>query len=360
MTQKIPESDQPTSNERRRRLPAKTKYVIEAGAHAPVAQLRLLNPAQWEQFVEECCLPLEGKSYAKVKRLGMPGDKGRDVEAIVSLPRVKHGWDLYQCKYYKDPVSPSSFFPEMASFFVHLAGKSYPEPRAYYICAPMDCGVDLHDLLVEDPAVFKAVFLDAWQQCKRGLKSKPTGDVKAAVEAFDFARFQEMPARTLVEMHAANKAAHHKRFGIKPKRDEDDEAPSSPTAEEDRYIEELLAVYSEHAACPIGRGALPGSDYEAHFSGSRSEFYSAAGLERFSRDVFPGEFDTFLSMMLKTVKTSVSHPKHKSGFERLDAAANRAHQFRMPESPLSESFRQPDMPGACHHLVNVGKLKWMK
>lgn len=179
MTQKIPESDQPTSNERRRRLPAKTKYVIEAGAHAPVAQLRLLNPAQWEQFVEECYLPLEGKSYAKVKRLGMPGDKGRDVEVIVSLPRVKHGWDLYQCKYYKDPVSPSSFFPEMASFFVHLAGKSYPEPRAYYICAPMDCGVDLHDLLVEDPAVFKAVFLDAWQKCERGLKSKPTGDVKA-------------------------------------------------------------------------------------------------------------------------------------------------------------------------------------
>ena len=344
---------------RRRRASSNTQLVIAPGAVAPVAQLRLLHSTEWEKFVEECCLTLEATKYEKVKHLGMPGDKGRDVEAIVSLPRVQHGWDLYQCKHYKDPVSPSAIFPEMAKFFGHLAGNSYPEPRTYYICAPQDCGVELHDLLSGKPGEFRAAFLEAWRKGSRGLKTTLTPQLEAVVGAFDFGRFKELPCRDLVKMHAADKAAHYKRFGIKPRRGADDDAPKSPTKKEEQYIAQLLAVYSEHAGNQIQLKELP-SDYEEHLLDCRSEFYSAVGLERFSRDVFPGEFDVFLSLMLKTVKSATSLPTHKSGFERLNATVDRSHQFSMPESPLSESFRPPDMPGACHHLANAGKLKWVK
>jgi hypothetical protein len=335
-------------------------YVIQAGAHAPVAQLRLMDSASWEIFVEECCLPLQGTTYQIVKRLGMPGDKGRDVEAIVTLPRRQHGWDLYQCKYFKGPVAPSDFLPEMASFFSHLVRKSYPEPRAYFICAPHDCGVDLHDLLVSEPEDFKAVFLRAWVDGNRGLKKNLTPAIKAVVESFDFSRFKEMSARTLVEMHSKNQSAHFKRFGIKPKRLNDPVVPPSPRKHEQKYVQALLAVYSEHAAHSVDCDGLTGTDYEEHFSACRSEFYSAEGLKRFSRDIFPGEFDAFLGTMLKTVRSTVSLPTHKTGLERLCATTERSYQLKMADSPLSESLRSPDMPGACHHLANAGKLKWVK
>lgn len=335
-------------------------YVIQAGAHAPVAQLRLMDSTSWEIFVEECCLPLVGNTYQTVKRLGMPGDKGRDVEAIVTLPRKQHGWDLYQCKYYKGPVAPSDFFPEMAGFFSHLARKSYPEPSTYFICAPHDCGVDLYDLLVSEPEDFKAVFLQAWVDGNRGLKKNLTPEIKAVVESFDFSRFKEMSARTLVETHAKNQSAHFTRFGIRPKRLDDPAVPKSPTKREQKYVEALLAVYSEHAAHSVDSNGLTGSDYEEHFSACRSEFYSAEGLKRFSRDIFPGEFDVFLATMLTTVKSAIGLPIHKTGLERLCAATERSYQLKMADSPLSESLRSPDMPGACHHLANAGKLKWVK
>ncbi|AME23714.1 ABC-three component system protein [Burkholderia sp. PAMC 26561] len=319
-----------------------------------------MNADSWELFVEECCLTRQGTAYAKVKRLGMSGDKGRDIEALVSVPRKPHQWDLYQCKYYKDPLAPSSFFPEIASFFARLADKSYSEPQVYYICAPHDCGVDLSDLLVGEPEYFKAQFLEDWSQGIRGLKKVLSPEIKAVIDAFDFARFQELPARDLIRMHEADHVAHFKRFGIRPKRPVDPSVPRSPLKREDKYVEALLSIYSEHATHQVDRKALAGSTYEDHFFASRSEFYSAEGLKRFSRDVFPGEFDVFIGLMLKTVRSAASFPTHETGFQRLAAAVDRAVQFRMPDSPLSESLRTPDMPGACHHLANAGKLKWVK
>lgn len=338
----------------------KVGYVIEAGAHAPVAQLRLLDSTGWEQFVEECCLTLEGEAYAKVKRLGMPGDKGRDVEAITTLPRRLHGWDLYQCKYYKGPLSPSNFFPEMANFFGNLAAKSYPQPRTYYLCGPFDCGVSLHDLLVCEPEDFKTEFVNSWKARKRGLDTDMTPEILAAIEGFDFARFKEMPCRELVELHSANTTAHYKRFGIKPKRPQDPHVPKKLTKREEKYVQALLAVYSEHAKQVIPQENLPGSTYEDHFSAARSEFYSAEGLKRFSRDIFAGEFERFLEVMLLTVKSEWSLPTHETGFQRLTATTARSHHLKLGDSPLNESLKSPDYPGACHHLANAGKLKWVK
>jgi hypothetical protein len=338
----------------------KVDYVIEAGAHAPVAQLRLMDATSWEQFVEECCLTLEGHSYEKVKRLGMPGDKGRDVETVVALPRRTHGWDLYQCKYYRGPISPSVFYPEMASFFSHLAAKSYPQPRTYYLCGPFDCGVDLYDLLVSEPEDFKADFIDSWTKGSRGLKKTLTPEIWAAILEFDFSRFKEMPCRKLVEMHSANQKAHFKRFGIKPKRPRDPTVPKELAKREEKYVEALLAVYSELAKQVIQRDRLPGTKYEDHFSSARSEFYSAEGLKRFSRDIFPGEFDEFLNVMLLTVKSEYNLPTHETGLQRLSATTARSHNLKLGGSPLTDSLKSPDFPGACHHLANAGKLKWVK
>ncbi|SAK42516.1 hypothetical protein AWB77_00461 [Caballeronia fortuita] len=337
-------------------------YVIEAGAHAPVAQLRLLDSAGWEQFVEECCLTLEGKGkqYEKVKRLGMPGDKGRDVEALMSLPRRTDGWDIFQCKFFKDPLAPSNFFPEMAKFFEHIAAKSYPQPRTYFLCGPQDCGIRLHDYLVSEPEDFKAAFIDAWRMSKQGLKGTLTPEVLAAIEAFDFARFKEKPCRELVEMHSANEKAHYKRFGIKPKRPADPRVPKQPLKKEERYVQALLSVYSEHANRSVPRDELVGGPYEEHFAAARSEFFSVEGLKRFSRDIFAEEFDRFLDVMHTTVRSEYSLPTHENGFQRLRATTTQAHKLVLGDSPLNGSLNSPDYPGACHHLANAGKLKWVK
>ncbi|MHB9838357.1 ABC-three component system protein [Paraburkholderia terrae] len=338
----------------------KVDYVIQAGAHAPIAQLRLLDSTGWEQFVEECCVTLEGNGYEKVKRLGMPGDKGRDVEGILSLPRRLRGWDLFQCKHYKGPISPSTFYPEMANFFGNLAAKSYPQPRTYYLCGPFDCGVTLYDLLVSEPEDFKADFISSWKGQKRGLTIELTPEIEAAIEGFDFARFKEKPCRELVEMHSANQEAHFKRFGIKPKRPEDPPVPKKLTKGEEKYVQALLSVYGEHSNQVFLHEQLLGSLYEDHFSAARSEFYSAEGLKRFSRDIFPGEFERLLDVMLKTVKSVSSLPTHQDGFARLHATTTQSHNLKLGDSPLNESLKSPDYPGACHHLANAGKLKWVR
>lgn len=340
-----------------------TKLVQEPGAHAPVAQLRLLNATSWEEFVEDCCRTRLGTEYETVRRLGTAGDGGRDIEALQAVPRKGHNWDLFQCKHYRGTISRSVFFPEMAGFFGFLAAGTYPEPRTYYLCSPMGCGPKLGDLLLGDPKDFKNEFIAHWEKSQSGLRVHALSDtIRSAIDNFDFSRFKELPARDLVEMHSANKVAHYKLFGIKPKREHDaDEPPVDVDAtKEALYIAALLAAYSEHAATAIATSSLTGSDYEEHFLGSRSEFYSAEGLERFSRDVFEGEYDKFLALMLKTVRSAAGYPLLKSGLDRLKAATDRAAQFRMPESPLSDSFRPTDLPGACHQLANQGKIEWVR
>ncbi|MFS0756129.1 ABC-three component system protein [Noviherbaspirillum sp. 1P10PC] len=328
----------------------------------------MLNPDQWEDLILAAARKRDlpgGHHYAVVKRLGGAGDGGRDIEARFGKELVRDGWDLYQAKHYAQGLTPSNAFPEMAKFFKQLALRTYPRPSYYYFCCPRAVGNDLHNMMASGAAAFKAKFLDAWKNEHTGMKGRAnelTQDVQTAIDDFDFGRFTECAAHDLLVWHSLDRDAHHDLFGIVPKRGDDDPMPVQPAGHEDKYLDELLRAYTEHKASPVTRVNVPGSDYEEHLTAQRQTFYCAEGLQRFSRDIYPHEqeFERLLDMVYAGIRPTVAQLRLKTGMDRVDAAVDKASTLQVQESRLSPQLRGGDLPGTCHHLVNGGRLKWVK
>lgn len=350
------------------RKPRKTQHVAKGGVIQPSSQVILLNPDQWEEFILAATRQrdLPGSSrYAIVKRLGGAGDGGRDIEARYGQTLGRDGWDLYQAKHYARGLTRTDAFPEMAKFFKQLALKTYPRPNYYYFCCPHAVGNELHNTMASGAASFKAKFLDAWKNENTGMKGRAaelTQDVQAVIDDFDFDRFIECPVHDLLAWHALDQSAHYEMFGIVPERGDDDPMPVRPATIEDVYLAELLRVYTEDRASPVTAFDVPGSDYEEHFTAQRQTFYCAEGLQRFSRDIYPNEqeFERLLDMVHAGIRPTVAQLRHKTGMDRVDAAVDKASTLQVQESRLSSQLRGGDLPGTCHHLVNGGRLTWVK
>ena len=345
----------------------KNRFVVKRGALPPSAQVLHFSPDQWEQFIEAACFqrPLHGGGrYAFVKQLGGAGDGGRDIEARIVPTLETDRWDLYQAKRYDSGLTPGDTFPELAKFFKHLSGGTYPRPRFYFLSAPRGVGNDLHDLIAS-PATFKARFLADWTAGVTGLKGRSgelTPSVRALIDAFDFGRIRECQLRELLRWHERDVPAHHALFGIEPERGDDPQAPAVPTHDEQVYVEQLVRVYGEHHGASLNLDDVMAAEaYSEHFQAQRAVFYCAEGLKRFSRDLYSDdEFDRLLNMVLTGVRPSVHHPRHKTGMERFDAGMTSVSSLHVTDSKLSGRLRAGDLPGTCHHLVNQKKLKWLK
>lgn len=350
------------------RIQRKNQLVAKGGIIQPSAKILLLNPDQWEEFILAATRQrsfADGSSYAVTKRLGGAGDGGRDIEARFGQALVQDGWDLYQAKHYAQGLTPSEAFPEMAKFFKQLALQTYPRPKTYYICCPRAVGNELHNTMAAGAHAFKAKFLAAWRTEHTGMQGKAaelTLDVQAAIDDFDFERFVECPVHDLLTWHARDKAAHYDLFGIVAERGDDEPMPSQPSGIEDVYVDELLRVYTEHRTSPVTRADVATSDYADHFMAQRQVFYCAEGLQRFSRDIYPNEpeFERLLDMVHAGIRPTVVQLKLKTGMDRVDAAIDKASSLHVQESRLSPQLRGGDLPGTCHHLVNGGRLKWIK
>lgn len=281
----------------------KNRFSVKRGVIPPSSQVLLLHPDQWEKLVEVACLNRlldGGAKYAFVKQLGGAGDGGRDVEARLVPALVKEQWDLYQGKHYDHGLTPTDVFKELVKFFKHLAAKTYPEPRYYYLCAPRGVGNDLHNLLAK-PDEFKQRLLDDWRAEKTGLKGRAaelTLDIEKLVMAFDFKKIVECQTRDILEWHALDQKAHFDLFGFEGERGADPFAPTALAAHEQVYVEKLLKVYAE----VIGSKGLTLSELMAsdscgeHFQTQRTLFYCAEGLKIFSRDTYgEAEFDALLA-----------------------------------------------------------------
>jgi hypothetical protein len=344
--------------------PKRNRFVIESGSFPPSAQITQFTPTEWEEFIETCCDLMTtpaGKTYVRVKRLGGAGDGGRDIEARYTEALAENEWDLYQAKRYKGALAPTELFPDLAKVLSHLTKETYPRPRTYYICAPLNCGPDLHDLLAKSEELKKR-FLSDWKAGKSGLKPKRlTTAVEAYVTAFDFSRIKEFLAKDLIEIHTTDPTEHFTRFKITPKRGDDPAPPDKPETEEEVYIAELVRMYSESQGTPLTlEEVLASAAFREHFEACRSEFYCAEGLKRFSRDIFPEEFDRLLGMIYAGIRSAIHHPKHKTGMDRYDAVIERLPGVPVTDSKLQASMRGGDLSGTCHHLVNEKKFAWVK
>lgn len=335
--------------------------IFHPGPPEPTAEQRLflMGDTDWEAFIEECARQLMAEgTYLQVHRLGGAGDKGRDVCGYTkSLPEID-SWDLYQAKHYAGTLSPSEFAPELAKFLFSVFSDAYTRPRSYFIC-PLRLGVSLLDRIL-NPEQMRLWILEEWKkkdgQCG-SYKQSLTPELEEFIEAFPFDIIKAKTPADLLEVHQRT-ASHWSRFGILGRRDPNPVVPDTPDADEQIYVSALLKVYSEHAGSAIAVPSGIPHNLQRHFSYQRRLFYSAEGLNRFSRDKLPGAFDDLLEQIELGVGSVVSAP-HADGMTRLQQTLTVANTLQVTTNPLSARFEAGDLQGGCHHLVNQERMTWV-
>src|SRR4051812_27817844 len=82
---------------------ASSDNVLSGQLIPAIDRIKLFGDRQWEEFILEWVDSLRDQ-YLRVDRCGGAGDMGRDIVGTVDANGV---WDNYQCKHYKDPLTPA-------------------------------------------------------------------------------------------------------------------------------------------------------------------------------------------------------------------------------------------------------------
>ncbi|MBJ2291207.1 hypothetical protein JFT44_14785 [Pseudomonas sp. MF5691] len=342
--------------------PVSSSSAYHPGPVEPTPQQRLLlmDDVQWESFIERCARQLEKEGqYAQVLKLGGANDKGRDICGYTVHPPASDTWDLYQAKYYSSTLSPSQIVGELAKFLSCVQDGSYTCPRRYYLCA-LRIGATLLDYLL-NPESMRTWILAQWEE-KKGefgtFKRSLDPALKLFVQTFPFEIIGRSTPEELLEIHSRNQTQHWEHFGVLDARGSNPQMPEEPDPIEQRYVDALLLVYEEQCGnCVAVVPEIP-RNLKRHFVAQRRLFYSAEGLNRFSRDKLSGAFDGLLTEVEIGIGGIVATP-HDSGMIRLTETLAIANALQVVNNPLHARLQAGDLQGACHHLANQARLSWI-
>ena len=325
----------------------------------PEQRLLLLDDEKWEMFIEQCARQLMTEGcYIQVIRLGGAGDKGRDICGHSQQLPEEGTWDLYQAKYYSSSLSPGAFASELAKFLHCVFLNEYSRPRSYYICA-LRIGPALYDLVL-NPVKFKAWILEQWKSKKGnfgGFCKTLTPQLETFIDKFPFEIIKVKTSADLLEIHSRS-AKHWEMFGVLAARGVNPLMPDNPQKSEQEYVQALLEAYEEISHAVVsGPEEIP-SSYKEHFKSQRMLFYNAEGLNRFSRDKLPGAFAELVNQVEVGVGSDLHYP-HQNGLTRLTKVLGTANALQISSNPLNARLQAGDLQGACHHLANQGRAKWV-
>ena len=105
-------------------------------------RVRNFSPSDWEEFVEEWASSIDDL-YIKVRRLGGSYDLGVDIAGFYSEQGFQGAWDNYQCKRYKNPLSPSNICVEIGKIIYYSYLGEYIPPRKHYFICSQGIGTSL-------------------------------------------------------------------------------------------------------------------------------------------------------------------------------------------------------------------------
>jgi len=337
---------------------------VATGIPVPaIERIRIFSDRQWEEFVLEWVDSLRDQ-YGLVERCGGAGDMGRDVIAI-SKDDVAI-WDNYQCKHYKNALTPGNIWVELGKLSFYTQRGDYSYPRSYLFVAPQGAGTSLSNLL-KNPVKLRTQLKANWDShCRSGITSTATveldANLVAYIDSLDFSIFAAIPPLRIIDGHAKTRW-HAARFGGGlPARPPIDTLPAEPTDHEANYVRRLLDAYADHLKCPVTCAADIASETNVleHFGDSRREFYSAESLRTFSRDTLPpGEFERLQEEIHSGIKDEI-RADHSDGYRRVVSVVKAARSLSLSGHPLHSRISVRDHGGVCHQLANDGKVKWIK
>ncbi|EPD8213113.1 ABC-three component system protein [Yersinia enterocolitica] len=331
----------------------------------PEQRLLLMNEDDWENFILQSVYQLakEGK-YLQVHRIGGAGDKGRDVCGNTQEKTEYCSWDLYQAKHYEDTLSPSAFAPDLAKFLFYVFSNEYSQPRNYFICA-LRIGPKLYDLVTNPSSLntetLKAWILKEWKNKKgdfKTFKKDLSPELESFIEGFPFDIIKIKTPSELIDIHSRTDK-HWEMFGILGPRGDNPKVPIEPGTQEQNYIKKLCKAYGSVQQIKISSIDQIPKTYSKHFANQRVIFYSAEGLNRFSRDKIPGAFDELLEQVNTGIGSVESLP-YVHGVDKITEVQKVANALQVTSNPLHMRLQAGDLQGTCHHLANNGNLNWVE
>ncbi|WP_343363302.1 ABC-three component system protein [Listeria seeligeri] len=334
----------------------------------PIQQLSFLSPEEFESFIELWTFYFLKNKYSKVVRCGGSGDLGRDI--IAYYPDNGDGsikWDNYQCKRYKDALTPSDIWIELGKCCYYLYLEEFTLPSKYYFVSPKGIGTKLINLF-ENPTKLKSGLLKNWdKKCKMKIREKEpvdlTSEFKKYIEELDFSIFTFITPLELVD--AVKDSIEFSLFfggGLKRRREVSVPPPADIQKNESNYIEKLFCAYGDAEKTVINQDNLEEfHKFKNHFNRQRITYYAAETLLDLERDTrTDGEYfvisvkDEVLSNIIDTVESSF-----ENGFERLKAVTDRARLINFAAHPLQGVVSSDDSHGICHHLANDDLISWV-
>ena len=334
----------------------------------PLARLATFDDAQFERFIWEWVNGYVAHQYLEVQHRGGAGDKGRDVIGWLDDSSIAtRRWDLYQCKRYKDPLTPGDFLPEMGKLCYYTFRGDYTAPRRYFIVSPKGVGNSLQDLL-DDPAALKQKLIEKWNDwCSNAITKTEAVRLEGAfmdhVKTFDFSIAKTLPPADLIEQHSKTRY-HLAVFGtaFKP-RPPVALPPAEIAAGELGYVSRAYEAFADHLKVPVEDP----DDFASHihlvrcFSHARECFYSAESLKEFSRDNLPDDsaFVNLCNQILQGV-TPTLNKRHSDGYEKLVDTTEKAVSVAITSNILVSEVEPSDRVGLCHQLANDGTIRWVE
>jgi hypothetical protein len=328
-----------------------------------IDRIKLFSDGQWEEFVLEWAHSLRD-TYERVERCGGAGDMGRDVIAYV--PGGQGEWDNYQCKHYKNRLTPTDTWLELGKLAFYTWRGEYTYPRRYYFVAPQGVGTKLSNLL-RKPEDLRAELFTKWDTyCRDSITLTETVELESAlrtyIESLDFSIFDALQPLQILDGHLKTRW-HVARFGGGlPPRSTPATPPTEPADTEATFVRELLSAYGDHLGQPVNEVAdlNQADDLREHFSDSRREFYSAESLRTFSRDTLPpGEFEKLQDDVNSGIRDEI-RSDHPDGYRRVVAVVKVARTLPLGSHALSVRMSVRDHGGICHQLANDGRVRWVK
>lgn len=331
---------------------------------APIDRLKTFSDTQFEEIVNEWAFSYLQDKYDSVYRNGGSGDKGIDIIAYYDL--TKKEFDIYQCKHYGSPLSPSDYWLEFGKLCYYTYSHEYDVPINYYIVASQGVGGSLRKLII-NPQNINNELINKWNNyCKDRITKEKTIELVPSLESyiksFDFSIVKEVEPLKLLEQYSQTKWFKYRFGGGIPKRPKP-EKPSIIIKDEEKrlqYIKELIDVYNEYSDGKLKDLDDLKKDYMLfdHFTRQREDYHCAQSLKRFSRDEFiDNPYEEAKEEIYRSV-IDICNKKYLKSLERVNQTTSEARKISLDGNELGK-VNPSDKSGMCHELVNDKKLKWV-
>jgi hypothetical protein len=333
---------------------------------APLDRLNIIDEDTYEDMVLEWLTYYENK-YERLLSFGGSGDKGIDVIAYTNFATKE--CEFYQCKHYKNALTPSDVYLEFGKLIYYTFNNDYKCPKKYFFVSPKGIGSKLNTL-INNPAELKKSLIKEWNdKCKNKISSiieipldKTLIDY---INAFDFTIISSVePIQFIEDYKKTNYFSYRFGGGLQKTRNSAPNIPLNIKSHEIPYITNIFNAYGTRLKKTINSE----KDFETesiltgHFLRQRNNFYHAESLEQFSRDVLPTGNTSFKDLkdevyeQIIEVCESVSY---LDGVVKMDEAIKMAKTGTYNSNPLSGELKSNDKSGICHHLSNENRIKWI-